>query len=316
MVNIEKHREMREMKIKNDFKNWLFKYGVNQQEEAFDAYYAGLNSAIIKKQVFDNSMSFPRYRTSILTEDDKKREELLSRTKSFLKEFKVNPLIVDAKQQIINKFDIFQIFDKAKQYDILFIKNVDLYLEKFFLSFGIEEYVDFIYFFPNSNVAKQKKEKYIYHNQNINRVFWASAQDLDLDLLFKKYHMTGFELYDHLKEWKKEVSAPTRNSPEYKKMKKRVRQRDGNTCQCCGYHSSKKTHHHLEVHHIYGYKDHLDYRVEDSNCITLCSECHKKYHSLYGKKNITPFTFIQFIKEYHDYYNTDFQTTFDNLEVK
>lgn len=43
MVNIKKQPEM---KIKNDFKNWLLKYGVNQQKEAFNAYYVGLNSAI------------------------------------------------------------------------------------------------------------------------------------------------------------------------------------------------------------------------------------------------------------------------------
>ena len=92
-------------------------------------------------------------------------------------------------------------------------------------------------------------------------------------------------------------------------MKKRVRRRDDNTCQCCGYKRKKKTHHHLEVHHVYGYKDHLDYRVEDSNCITLCSDCHKKYHSLYGRKNVTPLTFAKFIRDFSSFHNKNIQTT-------
>ena len=94
-------------------------------------------------------------------------------------------------------------------------------------------------------------------------------------------------------------------------MKKRVRKRDSSTCACCGYHNPKETHHGLEVHHIYGYKDHLDYRTEDSNCITLCKDCHKQYHSLYGKNNVNPVTFAWFIRDYHTYNSKHVQTTLD-----
>lgn len=313
MVNINEQR--RRIYLPNKFEQWLLKYGVNNSREAFDAYYGGIQNAIVKKKYFDNTMSFPKYKQVIATEEDKKREELLNRTQVFLENNDINALFVDAKQQISNKFDVFKVFDEVRQYDMLFIKNIDLYWQKFFVSFGIEECVDFIYFFPNSNDSKDIKEKYIYP-KHTEQSKGRCGEIRDFDILYREHHMIGFELYDNLKEWKKEVTASTRKSPEYKKMKKRVRQRDGNTCQCCGYHSDKKTHHHLEVHHIYGYKDHLDYRTEDSNCITLCSDCHKKYHSLYGKKNVTPFTFVQFIKEYHDYYGTDFQTTFDTLGVK
>ena len=94
-------------------------------------------------------------------------------------------------------------------------------------------------------------------------------------------------------------------------MKKRVRERDEFTCQCCGYSNSKPVNHGLEVHHIYGYKDHLDYRTEESNCVTLCVDCHKKYHSIYGKNNVTPFTFSKFMRDYNTYTNKNIQTTLD-----
>ena len=94
-------------------------------------------------------------------------------------------------------------------------------------------------------------------------------------------------------------------------MKKRVRERDNFTCQCCGYRNTEKVNHGLEVHHIFGYKDHLDYRTEDSNCITLCNDCHKKYHSVYGKNNVTPITFIKFMREYNTYTIKSIQSTLD-----
>ena len=245
----------------------------------------------------------------------------------FSKESDINSLFIDLSDASFdNKFYIFEIFEKARSADIVFIKNLDYNLWQFLINYGIENCCSYIFFFFKDELEILKidndfeldcegvsvfDKKGNKKNNNEVRGFQISQESL----LCNQHGMAGFELYDNLKEWKKEVVAPTRNSPEYKKMKKRVRQRDGNTCQCCGYYSNKKTHHNLEVHHIYGYKDHLDYRTEDSNCITLCSDCHKKYHSLYGKKNVTPFTFIQFIKEYRDYYETDFQTTLDTLEV-
>lgn len=246
----------------------------------------------------------------------------------FNNEPEINSLFIDlSDKNFNNKFYIFEIFEKAQNADIIFIKNLDYNLFQFLIDYGIENCCSYIcYFFINdAEILKINKDFQLSSdglvlfnkdgskkNEQIGRGFEIPQESL----LCNQYDMIGFELYDNLKEWKREITAPTRDSPEYKKMKKRVRQRDGNTCQCCGYHNDSKTHHNLEVHHVYGYKDHLDYRTEDSNCITLCSDCHKKYHSLYGKKNVTPFTFIQFIKEYHNYYKTDFQTTFDTLEVR
>lgn len=202
-----------------------------------------------------------------------------------------------------DKFTLLSLFSDIKQYDIVFLYNVDYHLNQFLIDYGISEctsgcvYICLDEDSSNPDISSfQYTEDYRF-NYNFD------------DALYLQKNKIGFELYDSLREWKKEVTAPTRDDPEYRKMKKRVRKRDNNTCQCCGYHSDKKTHHNLEVHHIYGYKDHLDYRVEDTNCITLCTDCHKKYHSLYGRNAVAPDTFTKFIRDYNQYNNVNKQTT-------
>lgn len=51
--------------------------------------------------------------------------------------------------------------------------------------------------------------------------------------------------------------------------------RDGYTCQCCGVHSTKKKDVKLHVHHLETRKTGGD---APSNQITLCEDCHKKFH--------------------------------------
>ena len=74
-----------------------------------------------------------------------------------------------------------------------------------------------------------------------------------------------------------EVSDESKNNPYWEEVKRKVRIRDGHSCQMCG-----KTYN-LEIHHL-KYKingvsiigkelDHLD-------ClITLCEDCHQKVHN-------------------------------------
>jgi replicative DNA helicase Mcm len=63
-------------------------------------------------------------------------------------------------------------------------------------------------------------------------------------------------------------------------------------CQCCGLDK------HLEAHHLFGYKENQDLATNINNGVTLCKFCHKKYHSIYGVKNINPVDFMNFIKKY------------------
>lgn len=225
---------------------------------------------------------------------------LLEKTKIFLNNKNVNALFVDCNDMDFNNmFSLFQVFEDAKKSDIIFLKNVSDAIFSFFIDFGIMECCSYCYFFSDESAFEW------YVSQGVTEM---GVVTLPQQLLYEKHNRVGFELYDNLKEWKKEITAPTRNDPEYIKMKKRVRQRDNNTCQCCGYHSNKKKNHNLEVHHIYGYKDHLDYRTEDSNCVVLCRDCHKQYHSLYGKKNVNPVTFMQFIRDYNDFHQKEIQS--------
>ena len=66
-----------------------------------------------------------------------------------------------------------------------------------------------------------------------------------------------------------------RDYPEYHEFIKRVLIRDNYTCQCCGKKSTKN----MVVHHLYGYASFPEYRVDQTQAITLCNNCHISFHS-------------------------------------
>ena len=80
--------------------------------------------------------------------------------------------------------------------------------------------------------------------------------------------------------------------PGYDNWRKQVLSRDNQQCVCCGLNK------HLEVHHLFGYKENPELAVNENNGVTLCKFCHDKYHSVYGLKNINPVDFIDFIKRF------------------
>lgn len=69
-----------------------------------------------------------------------------------------------------------------------------------------------------------------------------------------------------------------RNILGYTDFIKKVLKRDNYSCQCCN-----KTGKKLEVHHMDGYDLHKDKRLDFSNAITLCKDCHKNFHDTYGR---------------------------------
>ena len=69
-----------------------------------------------------------------------------------------------------------------------------------------------------------------------------------------------------------------RNFPEYKEWRTAVYERDGYACQKCGDYTGGN----LIAHHIEGYSDNPELRIELSNGVTLCENCHKDYHHMYG----------------------------------
>lgn len=73
-----------------------------------------------------------------------------------------------------------------------------------------------------------------------------------------------------------------RGYPEYDEFVKRVLRRDSFTCQCCGATDCR-----LNVHHLDSYDWCIDKRLDDTNGISLCENCHKNFHSIYGYGNNT-----------------------------
>lgn len=67
-------------------------------------------------------------------------------------------------------------------------------------------------------------------------------------------------------------------------------ERDDYTCQKCD-----KRGIFLEVHHILNFAEYPDLRFVVSNGITLCKECHIKFHNKYGRKNNSIFQIKEFL---------------------
>ena len=68
-------------------------------------------------------------------------------------------------------------------------------------------------------------------------------------------------------------------------QRNRIYERDNHKCQICGISNS------LTIHHIYGTSQCSVLALDDNNMITLCSNCHKRYHKKF--REVTPYTFAK-----------------------
>ena len=66
-----------------------------------------------------------------------------------------------------------------------------------------------------------------------------------------------------------------RASAEFQRWSKKIKQRD-KSCQCC------QSQNNLHAHHIFDFGKCPTLRTDLANGITLCSICHKEFHSIYG----------------------------------
>jgi hypothetical protein len=82
-----------------------------------------------------------------------------------------------------------------------------------------------------------------------------------------------------------------RSYPKYKEWRNAVYEKDKYTCQCCNY-SGKN----LNAHHIENYSNKKELRIEVSNGITLCKQCHKDFHHQYSKINNNGAQLQEFLK--------------------
>lgn len=79
-----------------------------------------------------------------------------------------------------------------------------------------------------------------------------------------------------------EQREENRDFPEYQQWRRSVFERDNYTCQCC-----KKKGITLNAHHKDGYHWCVERRLDVDNGITLCDDCHKDFHRVYGVRNNT-----------------------------
>ena len=80
--------------------------------------------------------------------------------------------------------------------------------------------------------------------------------------------------------------------PGYKEWVRDVYERDGYTCQCCGDNRG----HNLNAHHLDGYNWCKEKRLDVSNGVTLCDDCHTEFHENYGFGDNTKEQFAEFQK--------------------
>lgn len=127
---------------------------------------------------------------------------------------------------------------------------------------------------------------------------WDKWNDGDQILLigdYDIYRRYPLKIWDAIKIEESDEPTPiTREDeiPGYDKWRNTILSKDNQKCVCCGLDK------HLEAHHLYGYKEHPELAIEPDNGVTLCSFCHKKYHSIYGVKDINPRDFVEFIRRF------------------
>lgn len=86
---------------------------------------------------------------------------------------------------------------------------------------------------------------------------------------------------------------PFRHSTEYYQWRMEVFARDGFVCKICG---EKKGG--IEAHHLNDYGSHPEERIVVDNGVTLCVNCHKRFHNTYGWNGRTTIEmFREFIGE-------------------
>lgn len=96
---------------------------------------------------------------------------------------------------------------------------------------------------------------------------------------------------NYKKERPKETRVKERQIKGYKQWIEKVYKRDNYTCQKCGEIGGS-----LNAHHLNSYADFPKQRTKLENGITLCEDCHQKFHKEYGFKHNIESEFKQFLK--------------------
>jgi hypothetical protein len=87
-----------------------------------------------------------------------------------------------------------------------------------------------------------------------------------------------------------------RATPQNIELRRKVYKRDNYTCQACG----DGTGGNLVMHHLDGWNWAIDKRYHLRNVITLCDDCHKEYHGIYGYGDNFREDFRQWLKDFKE----------------
>lgn len=97
----------------------------------------------------------------------------------------------------------------------------------------------------------------------------------------------------YCKRCRSDKDKDKRRSSEYINWRNSVFSRDNYTCQCCKDNKGGN----LNAHHKNSYTYYKDERYNIDNGVTLCEDCHQKFHDIYGYGNNTEKQFKEFIAE-------------------
>lgn len=138
---------------------------------------------------------------------------------------------------------------------------------------------------PSWNKGKSHSEE---HKKNLSK---NSARRWDTP--WNKWKPFGAVRWENNPMWKWWITPENqriRGSLEYSLRRKACFERDNFTCQKCGQNGG-----YLHAHHINNFADFHELRLAIDNGITLCKECHKQFHNIYGKRNNTKEQLVEFI---------------------
>ncbi len=108
----------------------------------------------------------------------------------------------------------------------------------------------------------------------------------------RKIHSEG-QIGEKGNNWKggiEKESKRQRLTLNFKLWRESVFKRDDWKCQKCETRGGE-----LHPHHILNFSSHTELRFIVENGITLCVECHKEFHHIFGRKNNTREQLLEFI---------------------
>lgn len=160
-------------------------------------------------------------------------------------------------QRVIIKTDLIVPFKALEIYRDRIIKSLDGSIEV-----GYKDLKECNKHKNNSgwDIERARIESKIYWLKECKKRLYVSKFDL------RQLHNREFYFTRELREPQKKSLA----------WRNQVLLRDDFECKKC------KTSWSLEAHHIYSYKHEPDLRYDINNGITLCFDCHKQFHKLFG----------------------------------